>query len=68
VARGDAVVVQNLVEKRKQMVVNITQNILKVTRDGSTSGIVENIRDALLLGHLHRHPPVRQTTIIHTQV
>ena len=34
-ARGDVAIVQNLVEERQQMVANSTQDLLKVSRNGS---------------------------------
>ena len=35
---GDETVVQNLVKKKQETVVNSAQDLLKVSRDGSTSG------------------------------
>ena len=42
------------------MVVNRTQDFLKVSRNGSDSGIDDNIRDEVVLGHDYGDPPVRK--------
>ena len=48
------------------MVANSTQDRLKLSRNGTGSGIDQNLRDAVLLGHLYRDPPVLETMMIHT--
>ncbi len=48
------------------MVVNRTQDLLKVSRDGSGSGVTQNFHNAVLLDHLPRDPPVLETMLIHT--
>ena len=48
------------------MVATITQDLLKVSRNGSGSGIDENLRDEVLIRHLYGDPPVLDTMMIHT--
>ena len=50
------------------MVENSTQDLLKVSRNGSGSGIAEDLRDVMLLRHLYGDPPVLDTMMIHTVV
>ena len=48
------------------MVPNNEQDLLKVSRNGSVSGITQNLRAAILLGHLYRDPPVLETMMMKT--
>jgi hypothetical protein len=54
---GDSTIIQNLVENRQQVVTNITQDLLKVSRNGSGPGFRVNRHDTKLLGHIRTHLP-----------
>ena len=54
---GDSTIIQNLVENRQQTVANDTQDLLKVSRNGSGLGSRVNRHDTKLLRHLHTHLP-----------
>ena len=54
---GDSTIIQNLVENRQQAVANGTQDLLKVSRNGSGLGFRVNRHDTKLFRHLHTHLP-----------
>ena len=54
---GDSTIIQNLVENRQSEVSNSTQDLLKVSRNGSVPGFRVNRHDTKLLRHLRTHLP-----------